>query len=198
MKWLPAVLGSLLFAAQSASAASPIAYEYNLYIDVYSGIGGLQGYAISANGTWSPLQLSPSVQAESQSFYAVLTTGKFLFALGAVNGGSDPGVTETSTIYTYSIEDTGSLKLLYTTPIPDSDRVYQGTSPNYILAVSADGTVLYAAFYANVNGPDYPSFGSWNIQPSGKLEVRDNLLTKAPTGLRSTPGREMDYVIVAP
>ena len=126
MKWLSAVLGFLLFAAQSASAATPIAYEYNLYIDVYSGIGGLEGYAISANGTWSPLQLSPSVQAESQSFYAVLTTGKFLFALGAVNGGSDPGVTETSTIYTYSIEDTGSLKLLYTTPIPDSDRVYPG------------------------------------------------------------------------
>jgi hypothetical protein len=59
-------------------------------------------------------------------------------------------------------------------------------------------TVLYAAFYANVNGPDYPSFASWNIQPSGKLELRANLLTKAPTGLRATPGKEMDYVIVAP
>jgi hypothetical protein len=144
------------------------------------------------------LQGSPFVEAESQNLTALLTTGKFLFALGAVNGGSDPGVTETSTIYTYSIESTGSLKLLYTTPIPDSDREYQGTSPNYVLAVSADGTVLYATFYANVNGPDYPSFASWNIQPSGKLEVRDNLLTKAPTGLRATPGRVLDYVIVAP
>jgi hypothetical protein len=198
MKWLSAVLGSLLFAAQSALAATPIAYEYNLYVDTHNGYTGLQGYAISANGTWSALQGSPFVEAESQNLTALLTTGKFLFALGAVNGGSDPGVTETSTIYTYSIESTGSLKLLYTTPIPDSDREYQGTSPNYVLAVSADGTVLYAAFYANVNGPDYPSFASWNIQPSGKLEVRDNLLTKAPTGLRATPGRVLDYVIVAP
>ena len=124
MKWLSAVLGSLLFAAQSALAATPIAYEYNLYVDTHNGYTGLQGYAISANGTWSALQGSPFVEAESQNLTALLTTGKFLFALGAVNGGSDPGVTETSTIYTYSIESTGSLKLLYTTPIPDSDREY--------------------------------------------------------------------------
>jgi len=198
MKWLSAVLGSLLFAAQSALAATPTAYEYNLYIDTHNGYTGLEGWAISANGTWSAVPGSPFAEAEPQNLYALLSTGKFLFALGAVNGGSDPGVTQKSTIYTYSIESTGSLKLLYSTPIPDSDRAYSGTSPNYILAVSADGTILYATFYANVNGPDYPSFASWNIQPSGKLEVRDNLMTKAPTDLRATPGRYLDYVIVGP
>ena len=144
------------------------------------------------------MQLSPSVEAESQNFVAVLTTGKFLFALGAVSGGSDPGVTEIGTIYTYSIEGTGSLKLLHTAPFPDFEGVYGGISPNYVLAVSADGTVLYAAFIANALGSPIPSFASWNIQPSGELEVGDNLFTKAPTGLRATPGREMDYVIVAP
>jgi hypothetical protein len=184
--------------ARGGSAATPIAYDYNVYDNVHTGNSELGGYAITANGTWSKLKGSPFVEAESQGLTAVLTTGKFLFGLGAVNGGSDPGVTQTSTIYTYSIEGTGSLKLLYTTPIPDSDRSYGGSSPNYVLAVSADGKVLYAAFYANVNGPDYPSFASWNIEPSGKLEVRDNLLTKAPTGLRSTPGTDYGYVIVAP
>ena len=198
MRYFLAVLGSLLLAAQSALAASPIAYEYNLYVDTHNGYTGLQGYAISANGTWTAVPGSPFGEAEPQNLYALLTTGKFLFALGAVNGGSDPGVTQTSTIYTYSIESKGSLKLLYSTPIPDSDRAYSGTSPNYVLAVSADGTVLYATFYANVNGPDHPSFASWNIKPSGVLEVRDDLLTKAPTGLRDTPGRYLDYVIVGP
>ncbi|MGA2539114.1 MAG: hypothetical protein ABSF53_24115, partial [Terracidiphilus sp.] len=104
MKYLSAVLGLLLLAAQSASAATPIAYEYNLYVDTHNGSTGLEGWAISANGTWSAVEGSPFAAAEPQNLYALLTTGKFVFALGAVNGGSDPGVTQTSTIYTYSIE----------------------------------------------------------------------------------------------